>query len=104
MRPKKLTETTRRQVSFSDVFVVSLSPSGHMVGHYFELGRTTAQAAGRWLLISEIRVQSCATSSEIRGGRSGTAAGLFPSSSVSSANHISTIAPRSHITAPRGVR
>jgi hypothetical protein len=57
-----------------------------------------------FLLNAETRVRSQVISSEIRGGRSDTVAGFSPSSSVSPANHHSTIAPYSSITAPRGVR
>jgi hypothetical protein len=46
-------------------------------------GRAIAQAASRRLLTAETQVQSRMTSSEIRVGRSGTEAGLSPSSLVS---------------------
>jgi hypothetical protein len=42
--------------------------------------RAVIQAARRWILIAETRVQSRVTSNKIHGGPSGTGAGFSPSS------------------------
>jgi hypothetical protein len=64
-------------------------------------GRAIAQTDTGFHL--ETQVQFRVTSSEIRGGRSGTETGFFCVFLFSSSNHF-TIAPYSSITAPRGVR
>jgi hypothetical protein len=51
-----------------------------------------AQVARHWLLIAKTLVQFWMTSSEIHGAQSGTRAGFSPNSSVSPADHHSTIA------------
>jgi hypothetical protein len=63
-------------------------------------GCAVAQVAGRWLLMADTRVQSRVTSSEIRGGRSGTEAGYLRVLRFSPANHHATFAPYSSITDP----
>lgn len=49
--------------------------------------RAIAKAARRWLLITETRVQSIVTSSEVHGGGSGTIESFSPSCSVYPVNH-----------------
>jgi hypothetical protein len=62
--------------------------------------RAEAQAVTRCLLTAGTRVQSRGTSSEIRGGTSGTGAGLSPTSYFSAANHYYTTAPCSCMNRP----